>query len=509
LFTASQRCKSERWYLIRVIPAGGIGARAISCSFRGGDDAFIAERAVLLRPVGEALCGWVYAPTGAEEVAVYASLSDEKATIGSIDMHAIAELDPKCHPLANTPPWNRYPPPFPIREVIAPDELAWLTGALPTLPIRVTTPPDTYPALKHLVQGRLCMLGDSWVRSLRLSLEEVEALADRSIVVVDLHTFARLITEAEQARTEVETLSAPHELMSARVDYADFCTRGFALQDVFPYGYLNCAGEFAVRFLRATKSWKKYADANGFATILSSETPWEDKHGDVLLSARPTSGGELIVTDLPWLAAGNFGRPLAPQLTLHLTRMLCGADCDAGEQYWTRWADAAVVLRDIAEMTRKYPPLRGLRWTGDGDLVRLGLMMPASGLARATLLVRTGRIDGRADHHGVPPEPMMIWMKRLAQRTSAAHEAGPVKAAANTHVVWQFESAEGQRYAGLFASAADALVEPVHAIDLRMHDSGSGEAIELADEGLLGDGSLATYVQLASVLNDRLSRLGR
>ena len=85
-------------------------------------------------------------------------------------------------------------------------------------------------------------------------------------------------------------------------------TRGFALQDVVPYSVFDETPKtFRTRVLTANRSWKRYADDVGFATLLASETPWEERCGDVLSTARAIDGGQLMATDLPWLVAGKRG----------------------------------------------------------------------------------------------------------------------------------------------------------------------------------------------------------
>jgi hypothetical protein len=77
-------------------------------------------------------------------------------------------------------------------------------------------------------------------------------------------------------------------------------------------------------------------------------------------------------------------------------------------------------------------------------------------------MIRTGRIDRRGGHDGVPPEPMAIFIKWLArehrERTRWAEQY-----LKNTAVTWQFDSADGLKYALLYDSAARAGVGPADA----------------------------------------------
>jgi hypothetical protein len=315
------------------------------------------------------------------------------------------------------------------------------------------------------VIGAGCVIDADWVRGLGLTLSELERIAAGSWMIVDLGTFSELMNQAaravgrrspgEAARTKVLTHRSEHEIMSARVEYADVATRGFALQDVVPYATRSGKAAFATRVLHASGDWKRYAADAGFATLLASETPWERKCGDVLSAARPIDRGELIVTDLPWLVAGHHGRLLAPRLAEHLLRMHLGgpiADC---VQYWNRWDESRVMLRDVGEMPRRYPPLRAVRWASEEPGVeRLGLALPG---ARGTgpprhLMICTGRIDQQALHDGTAPEPMAIFMKWLV-REARERTRWARRYLEGVTVSWQFDAAADVRYAVSYESA--------------------------------------------------------
>ena len=133
---------------------------------------------------------------------------------------------------------------------------------------------------------------------------------------------------------------------------------------------------------------------------------------------RPFELGELVVSDAPWMVAGTLGPQLAPALTRHLLRMMLGVPLSDTAQYWNRWDDCSVLVRDISEMPRRYPPLRTVRWASEtAELARLGLALPADEADRPhpVLLITSGRVDQCGRHDGVPPEPMAIFMRWLAR----------------------------------------------------------------------------------------------
>ncbi len=274
-------------------------------------------------------------------------------------------------------------------------------------------------------------------------------------------------------------------------------TRGFALQDVVPYSWSDVAGQWGLRELRANRSWRRYADQAGFATLLSSETPWEAKHGDVLSAQRAVGGGELIATDLPWLVAGRFGPLVAPRLAAHLLRMHLAAPIEDHIQYWTRWDAGNVVVRDLADLARRYAGLQAVRWTdAPAGMARLGISL-TSGTQPASrhTIIETGRIDAAGIHDGLPPEPMAIFMKWLA-RLVRESDKWARRHLADQIVTWQFDTADGRKYAANYDDLVAASLPPGRAVHvcLRLDDQPPpprGTIVLPADEGLLGDGSLA------------------
>lgn len=508
--SAGVRCQREQWYLLR----GRRDAAAPQCVVveffdeEGTQD----RRCVELSPGGplssESL-GWVRSPKRPGRLRI--EIPDASRSPESLVLYPVEERDPKCHPLSNTPRWSVHRPPFPIERIFLPRELATLGESLPT-PTVILDTPASLKRLAQVVQGSACVLSPDWVRQRDWTMAQIEQLASLSWVVVDLETIARLSSSAGRAETRVETYHAAHGLMSARVEYSDVETRGFSLQDVFPFAHFDARGRFATRVLKRTRSWKRYADQTGFATLLASETPWSDRSGDVLTAASAVGSGELVASDVPWLAAGRFGPLAAPRLMRHLLGTHLGQPVADDLQYWNRWDDEAVVLRDLAELEKRYAELRTVRWAGaTPGVAQVGIeLTPADGaVARCRLMLRTGRIDQRDPHDGIPPEAMAIFMKWLArearERTSWSREH-----LAGISVCWQFDSAAGLRYALQYAAADGRDVE-TRALRVRARRAGApalvaegpstGDVMSVdAAGGLCGDHSL----DVQRNLSDRL-----
>lgn len=510
LVSAPVRCRRDQWYLARArfIEPGRSSCPPLLVRFHHADRTY-SERTLTLRPPAAngqpAECfGWIETPEDATHLEL--RLPDPAAFggVAEIVFYPVAERDPKCHPLARVPRWSTYQPPFPLDRVVLPPSLESLAALLPEQQVEIVRP-RTKAELVRAVRGAAAVLAPDWIAAGGWSWEDLWRLAHEAWLVVDLEALAGLLRSAGLEGLEVVRHESAHGIMSARVEYADVPTRGFALQDVFPYATLTPDGGFALRVLPARRRWKRFADRHGFAPLLASETPWPDRCGDVLSAALPAGRGELLATDLPWLVAGCFGPLLAPHLARHALRMHLGAPLDDRLQYWNRWDDSRIVVRDISDLARRYPPLRAVRWaSAKGSPAHLGVALPAldAAPAKTTLVVRTGRIDNLAPHPGLPPEPLIIFMKMMA-REWTERTAWARRHLRDVTVVWQFDTAAGLRYAANYGSAAPVLTGRVQQVTLARGAAppAAGSAarkvrwIDL-DEGLFGDLAFETLARL-------------
>jgi len=510
LISRPVRCKRDEWYVARARPARGVepGRAALLIVFSreqrplGQCCLRLCGRAAAAGP--RELLGWFQTPLEATHLQLCLPRASLAGQVAEIVLHNVSERDPKCHPLASVPRWDTYRPPFTIRRVVLPTALAGLTRPLDGMDVKLARQPRSVAELTRLARGAACVLDPGWIEGLKLSMADLERVASSSWLLVDLASMTRLLPSAG---VRLVSHADEHAIMSARVEYADVPTRGLALQDVVPYTTIDEHGRFRAVAIKADRAWKRHADRVAFATLLSGETPWADKHGDVFSAMRAVGGGELIATDLPWLVAGRDGPLLTPRLAAHLLRMHLGLPIKEHVQYWNRWGAGNTIVRDIADLERRCVPLRAVRWARDSSSVaRLGISLDAleSGPARH-LFIRTGRIDNIAVHDGLPPEPMMIFMKWLARevreltdwaRQNLAHQA----------ITWQFDTVDGLKYAANFDAAESLDGRDIESVRLRLGEPpapGAGrdtrDPVYLPDEdGLHGDGSL--------ILQDRLTR---
>lgn len=509
-----QRCAGEEWYLIRALPRNGDAAPPAACVHFDSATHRIATRAVrLATPPGghrREWYGWVQAPLKASQMVLDLTGLERGAAPASIELHAVSERDPKCHPAANIPRWGQLAAVTPRREVVLPSSLSGLATAVEWTDVRVVSAPESKAELRKLAAGAAIVIDPPWVAQLKLRWRDLEDLAERGWVLVGLETASMMVAEARLAESSIRVHAHYNGIMSARVQFSDAPTRGFALQDVFPLSVLDERGGFAVRALRTTKSWRAYADGAGLATLLSCETPWAGRSGDILSAARPVGQGELLITDLPWLAAGLFGPMLAPRLAVHAARMHLGAPLANHVQHWNRWEDDAIVTRDLADLARRYPPLRALRWapTTPG-IAPLGISLLAEGRPRRHVMLRSGRIDQAAFHDGAAPEPMAILMKYLAREVRECSDWARANLV-DTLVTWQFDTASGLRYIVDYDSASMLPLGPTEIIDVRIRAKSASDPRDSitidADAGVLGDGSLEIQDQLTRAVMARLER---
>ncbi|MFO0837216.1 MAG: hypothetical protein U1D55_01725 [Phycisphaerae bacterium] len=560
--SAPLRCKGEQWFFVRA--DGAAQAPTDVCLEFSGDQAARMPEIVRLLPtrdgLGGVLVGWVQSPKPATQVRVCLNGFE---TPSALTLVPVAERDPISHPLASTPRWSRIvPTPMPTH-ILLPASLEHLTPLIAHSPQRVLERPRSLADLAARSRDGICVFDPDWTKPLSASLAKLEKIAADCRLIVDIETFAAL-ARSSGIDARVATLAAENEIISGRVMYADVATRGFALHDTFPYCTVDRRCNFRTRVLLASRAWKQYADLYALATLIASETPWENRNGDVLSAARPIAQGELIVTDLPWLVAADIrrragqssacqsgacqsrdrkgavgagfeassldrfnpdapARPLpygrgpdrngitsspnllAPRLMTHLLAMHLCAPLGDEVQYWNESDDTSSLVRDISELSRRFPPLRTARWTGEGALARLGVHLPAlGGPARRHVLVRSGRIDRGAVHDGWPAEPLLIYCRELAREARAASEWAR-RFLAHTAFTWQFDVAGPTRYAALFQSGELPTAERIDIYRLTRSGHAASQARERVlplwcNPGIFGDKSFEIQAELSRAL---------
>lgn len=460
--SAAIRCRGDQWYVVRASTAdarpAGTPPPVIAFADEGGWSESIPIALLPDDAAGEsAWIGWVRAPDHSTHLRVGLPGDNAHAALKRLTLHAVIEPDPKCHPAAHTPRWSTLLPPFPVDRVVIPESLEALEPLLPAVRVDRLSRPRSLRALAASAIGAACVVSPDWVTELGLSLKDLERVAAGSILILDLPTLAALLERESPRCAPLVRVSAAHEICAARVQYSDVATRGFALMDVFPYGTRTADGGFSTRAIRFGRGWRSVARPAGWVELLTSETHDDQRSGDVLVATRAVEMGELMGSDTPWIAAGALGAPAAPRLATLALRAQLGQPIEDFVQYWARCSDAALVVRDIADLTRRYASLRAVRWSdGSNGAAQLGLSIDAGSQAPHFML-RTGSIDPDRAHDGLPPEPMMILLRWLLREIQ---DATPLarKALCGRTIAWQFDTVAGRRYAPLYDSAAGLVV---------------------------------------------------
>lgn len=529
--TEPQRCRREQWYLARAVAHGPVKGRpTLRVRFLARDEP-LAEHCIRLERIagrnGAApLCGWIQSPPQATHFQLELPVGNGAAALGEVVLREVAERDPKCHPAANVPRWTTYQPPFPLERLVLPAGLAGLAEIAPQRQIDVLPGPRSMRQLAARCMGAAVILDPGWVQSLSITPHRLAQLASIAYVLIDLDAFVGVLRRAGQRGVECRCSRAADEIMSARVVYADLATRGFALEDAFPFATIDERGRYVTRAITMNRAWKCYADAHDLAPLLASETPWVARSGDVLAAVRAVGNGELLVTDAPWVVSGTFGPNLAPRLAAHVLRMQLGGPLTDDVQYWNRWDETHIVVRDLLELARRYPPLRPQRWNSNQPgLARLGLTLPAREAARRHLVVRTGRIDNLEPHDGLAPESAAIFMKWLA-REAREGTAWARRHLDRTSVTLQFDTRAGLRYAHAYEAAPEHRAGHAHdQLTVRCVAPGragratSAEPVAggarggrtdaiVDDVGLFGDGSHAFQMRLSRLLRAAIESAG-
>lgn len=506
-------CKKEEWHLIRAVCATSI-VPPLTLSIRYlADGAEIDRQAVTLLPspaIASEQIGWFLTPPTATHFRVH--LDESAAQIDTILAMPSGSRDPVCHPAANVPRWSIYKRTTPIERILIPPGLESLQELLSFLPVHVVRMRGSFTRFLSTARRSALILDPAWIAEEGLTWGQLRRLADDALVLVDLESAARLAADDAGGEIRIANYRDRETLFSARNEYADVATRGFALQDIFPYCIVDEKGAFQARTIRHTRDWQRFADEHALATLLSCQTPWEGRVKDVLSAAMPTAHGELNLTDLPWLAAGQRGVLLAPRLAQHLLRMHLGGPLEDETQYWNRWDETHIIIRDIADMTRRYSGLQPVRYAPHRERITLGLALNSANTQRR-LLIDTGRIDLQEHHDGVPPEPLMIVMRWL-ERRSREQTPWARRYLAGCGITWCFSSAAGQKYATMFQAAPSGTAALQH-LHIRM---GREDRIDryndtmfatLRDDvGILGDGSMGFVERLMTMIAGAIESCG-
>lgn len=496
-------CAADEWYFVDARVEACAAPPVLDVGFACGAQALSRASVPLHALAADGRCiGWIKTPPHADRLHV--ALSPEASCpLLRLDLHPVDDVCGVGHPAANTPRWSLGAPGAAPAAVLLPPALAALGDWLD--PRARIEPLDGELLEPARLSGRRAVIVLD-VGAAPLGWRDLRAMMRHARVVIDLGTAAAALSAGGEVRLAARGRAWRAGVPAARVVEACAATRGFALEDAFPCAWLGERGRFAVRTLGGARTWKRLADRFGLTALLTLSSP--DGKGEHETVAAASRAGDLVVTDLPWMLAGRFGPLLAPRVAAHALRAMLGLAVADAAHFWTASADPDLMVRDAADLARRYPPLRPVRWRDGADGVhRLGVTWAPPGAARGHVMLHTGRADvcGRS----IPPESMMVWLRRLCS-AGGDGDRRVVEA-----VTWQFDTAAGAGYVPLFDSAAalpaEAATRHVAIVPAGTEGlAGCDAVIECRTPvGLLGDGSLELQIELDQALSDILRGSGQ
>ena len=359
-------------------------------------------------------------PENAKQLDVRVTLRgvEGQATIDSVRVVQIEEPEVCSHPLAVPPPPHGYPAPRRSESVIvfgdtpAATKLAELIGLrLGADRVHVRPPKD---ALTNTPPADAMIFPSTDRPPGRLTLGRLHRLAENATVVIGLEAFAALADKTSEKRIKTRRIEQDVEPPHARVGFGNFITRGFALNDVFPYWW-NAArtGVYVQRVLHNTPALRKFTGKAGYETILFNEGETDASSGHPLCLFKPTEQGGVLVLDTDPIVTQTTSEDEST-LPLHLLFNGLGMPQSTLGQFIVPNFDVDALAEELDDMGRRFPAVRVHRVATDDPRrwIEIGGMPEGFGLPMAlppVILIRTGaRTESWDGVYGA-----LLWIKNL------------------------------------------------------------------------------------------------
>jgi hypothetical protein len=204
---------------------------------------------------------------------------------------------PEAHPLALPPPWETYPAPLVIKRVVqAPAPQAGGPRRVPTV--------RRNDALQ-LTDANAGPAGPSWA--------DLIDLADHRVVIVSLAVLASAINRVSARAATLCVRRQQDKPTCAMVREASFITRGFALNDVFWYGWHDPSrNAYVQRYLGRSPRLREFCEANDMIPVLITETDTDAGSGHPLCLYHARRSGFLLAIDTEPPSGWASARPVSP-----------------------------------------------------------------------------------------------------------------------------------------------------------------------------------------------------
>lgn len=338
------------------------------------------------------------------------------ASIHDVRFIEVLEPDQESHLLAIPAPPNSLPAPYKVKKVAVcgprADErpvTSLLRSALGKNAISAHTLAE-FPAAMKTADAILCP-GDDLPKGVR-SLAALIRAAETRVVMISLGAFSKLCPPDLRLRT----IKQEDDPIHAKIMFANFATRGFALHDTFPYAARTKGTTQAQRQFRGTKKFEAFAEKNRLTVLVASMCDQDNTSDQPITLFRRTKGGALIVHDIdpvesPPSAAGEAN------LALHLLLSLLGQSTTGAGQFISADWEEAEFRNHLREMNIRF---RGMNLHDNGlppaqithQLVTVGDDDQSFGLPIApkpAILLRTGLAEGEV----LGTYSALLWIKQL------------------------------------------------------------------------------------------------
>ncbi len=348
-FLQPVRVKQSAWYRVEVVVTGDLNPdcdgsavlRVLSVD-KDREELNLVTLAEMTRSCGpHTLRAYFQTAGNARTVLLQIGVQD---IAGSLTVHSASfvdniEPDSLSHPLALPPPPHACPAPRKVSKILVCDddgEDRPLTAMLKKRFGRraVTHAKAGSVKFSDVKADAVIIAGDKPLAGAR-TLSALERLAEQCIVVVSMTAFARVAGDGIETRT-IEQSDDP---LHACVREGNFITRGFALEDIFPFATKDAHASggsdhltMTHRQFRKTGALTALIKKRGYLTVLESMTDRENTSHVPMCLYKPTEHGGLIVYDVEAVETLPTNRD-EPNLAAFLLLNMLGTDQVSLGQY--------------------------------------------------------------------------------------------------------------------------------------------------------------------------------
>ncbi len=373
--------------------------------------------AVATSPERHTLRTFYQTPPNTKWLTLEIGIAGATGTVTIHDVRVIANIAPdiRSHPLALPPPVTFYPPPKTVRTICLADDTGCdrpLAGLLRQRfgPRAVTHVRTSSLRPNSLSADALIIASDSPPSSMR-SLAALERAAANRLIIISLEAFAKVAGDG----LTVRTVDQPDDPLSAKIHWANFISRGFALQDTFPFA--SCGDQPYVlrqRHIRKGAPLTALRKQHGFETMIVSVADSDAKSDHPICLYKPVDGGGIIVFDIDPIETPPTTCD-EPNIAAFVLFNMLGQDQVALGQFTVPCGSEREWFDSLKEFAVRYPALSCTGRDRHDFLVEVGASPDTLGLSsagRPMILIRSGlRGDDPAGIYGV-----QLYLKQLVRQ---------------------------------------------------------------------------------------------